>query len=530
MTVFEDLIVELKEENLLEETVISINSQADAAAFGSEEHDFAELIDTDDSFDEPKRPAPAVNGSRPPADASASDSAIEDIAIYQTVEHILTGIERSTLGKEYRGFDELNVKKALHAFQQASADPSTIDFLEATGELRSQVFTWQMSLAERDALIPVSAMRRYCESCQPALSAQALFALARFHRGLPFSEAARGKYEFIVTRLFSRQADGNRRAAICSREEMLSHLRSRFSDSSESYSHLYAGSVDIVPFVAGFDELGEEAKRCATFDDLVAIDYFGRLNLFKESTGEHFFVSEVTASVILCNIKILNRLSNMVEDERRSGSLQGLINRHAAVLDEPMSNATGRTTTLALLAHEEHVEVDEDDEEHEESVPPPPSVNRFDRELLDRRKEPTPKPSSVVKNDKGRTGVLAGFASANRWLLLMTVATVILSVGLYIWANYYTETTVASANVQVVDVANSEFKDFLKEGRISTDTFYAITQPSWDALTRENQEQAVEKIYRTYSPKGCKRVSLINNKGQAVAFASEGKVNVFRQQ
>ena len=52
MTVFEDLIVELKEENLLEETVISVDESAPAVMFAlqpAEEHDFADLIETNDA-------------------------------------------------------------------------------------------------------------------------------------------------------------------------------------------------------------------------------------------------------------------------------------------------------------------------------------------------------------------------------------------------------------------------------------------------------------------------------------------------
>src|SRR6185369_3834446 len=160
------------------------------------------------------------------------------------------------------------------------------------------------------------------------------------------------------------------------------------------------------------------------------------------------------------------------------------------------------------------------------SAPRPADNDRIDRELVERRRTVSQQKPKKAARQKS---FLSGVAQANKWLLVATVLAVALSVALYFWADRYADTSEVATSVQKVDMINSEFKDLLKEGRVSSETFYAITLPAWDGLPRETQEQAVQKIFNTYSQKGCKRVSLINNRGQAVAFASSSRVEVFRQ-
>ena len=525
MTVFEDLIVELKEENLLEETVISVDESAPAGMFAlqpAEEHDFADLIETNDAQTADLEDEKARKQSNRKA-VSQLNEIVEQMATYQTVEHIFGSIQGPGSGNG-GGYDELAAKKALHATQQASADPESPEFENAVEELRSQVAIWQSSLAARDESISVGTMRKYCETCQPALSAQALFSLARFNRSNAFTEGSRRKYEFVVTRLFSRPAEDHKRTPICSREEMLSHLRSRFSDSFESYSRLYSGPVDIAPFVTQLDQFTAEAEHVLDLDQWLSSDFFDRLNDFKETTREHFFVSDVTAAAMACNIVVLNKLADLVLEMRAGGDVSHLPGKYLATSDS-VSNAIARSFDLSILIGDNEEEESEVDVE-EISAPNPASNDRIDRELVERRR---PVNQQKPKKTAGQKSFLSGVAQTNKWLLVATVLAVLLSGGLYFWADQYADTSEVATSVQKVDMINSEFKDLLQEGRISSETFYAITQPAWEGLPRETQEQAVQKIFNAYSQKGCKRVSLINNRGQAVAFASSSRVEVFRQ-
>ena len=533
MTVFEDLIVELKEENLLEETVISVDKLTASAVFtnGSEEHDFADLIDDDaPSFDE----APAETGAaivtgdiekeRARSSSSLQQFASEQIATNQMVEHILASIEQSRFKASESGFDELEAKKALHMFQQASADPSSMEYAEAEAELSAQVSSWQKTLAGRDAELSVEVLRRFCETCQPALSAQALFSLARFYRRLPYSELARGKFEFIVTRLFSKKAEGEKRALICHKDEVLGHLRSRFKDSADSYLSIPGDDEDVKVIVRTFDDFMAEAESATSFKELVDSYFFNRLYTFKESTRKSFFSPSVVAAAIASNLTIGNKLVGLFETERAAGNSARLIEQYSSTQDEDMSRAVGRSLDLVTLLKRDAAE------ESDDAIAVPVKDERMDRELVETRREPAVKATVPKKNKQAGSSSWLAFriGGVNKWLLAATIFITIASVGLYVWANYYGDSIPVSKDVKTIDMTNTPFKDLVREARVSSETFYGITLPAWDTLPKESQEQTVQNLLKSGVDKGYKRVSLINPKGQTVGFAMEGRVEIMR--
>ena len=100
MNVFEDLIEELRDENLLEETVIDVNGSRNAPAtrMARSEGDFA------------------VSSAQPESDAETERDffrkrAIDEISSLQMVEHVLTGVEREYMKIVPNAFDDFNVKK-----------------------------------------------------------------------------------------------------------------------------------------------------------------------------------------------------------------------------------------------------------------------------------------------------------------------------------------------------------------------------------------------------------------------------------
>ncbi|MEP6850749.1 MAG: hypothetical protein ABI999_17965 [Acidobacteriota bacterium] len=530
MTVFEDLIVELKEENLLEDTVITVGIPSKPMfASGQDEDDFADLIDSDSSYDElPHETGSAIVGADAAAPKARENSAvhkfaIEQVATFQIVEHVITSIERDRLNLNTRGFDELDIKKAIHKFQQASADPSTLAFAEAEAELVHEVGIWQENLAARDSDIAVSMMRQHCETCQPALSAQALFSLARFYRSLPYSESARGKFEFLVTRLFSRKGEGETRTVICSKEEMLSHLCSRFRDASDSYSDIPGDDADVMLAVLSFDDFNAEAEGVESFDNLIDVNFFARLFQFKESAGKCFFAPTVAAAAISSNLAIANKLAALVSPEHLANKGTHLLEKYASLYDESISNAVGRTLTLrSLLAEVPAQELEEEDEKNNDSVEKRDET--LHDNIIDLKREA---PIKYASKAPGKPSAMS-FAGVNRWLMAATIVVAVLSSSLYIWANYYADPPAISQGVTTVDLSATPYKDLVKEARLSGETFYGITGPTWDGMTKESQQEALTNMLKLGSEKGFKRISLINVKGQTVGFATDGKINVFK--
>ena len=261
MNIFESFIDELKEENLLEETnkesaasetkagnasgktaladansdkaeknaasVQTANDTATAEAVNSGEpkKDFADFQKT---VDAEKVGAPENNNRATAKEADEAEffrkRAVEEVSGLQLVEHIFSGVERQQKKTIPKPFDDLNVKKALHAFLQVFGDAKSPEHAQAEFQLMQETESWYSALSHRDKLISISHLRGFCEMAKPALSAQALVALARFYRNSPYSEAVRSKFDLIVTRLFSKDLEGEKREITFERDELITHL------------------------------------------------------------------------------------------------------------------------------------------------------------------------------------------------------------------------------------------------------------------------------------------------------------------
>lgn len=121
------------------------------------------------------------------------------------------------------------------------------------------------------------------------------------------------------------------------------------------------------------------------------------------------------------------------------------------------------------------------------------------------------------------------FLAVNKWLLAATILTVISCVGLFFWAEYENQEIKTSTKVVKVNIENSEFKDYLQTARITDETFFGITMDTWENMNTEKKEEFLRKILSVGVQKNYKKVKLINANGKSVGFASEEKVEVYNQ-
>jgi len=107
---------------------------------------------------------------------------------------------------------------------------------------------------------------------------------------------------------------------------------------------------------------------------------------------------------------------------------------------------------------------------------------------------------------------------------------ILASGGLYIWADQTVVNTPTTSDVKVVDLDKSSFKEFIKDGRISRETFYGVTTAGWDQLKKEQKEELLGKILRDGDDKGYKNVSLINQQAKSVGYASSSRIEAIDPQ
>ncbi len=574
MSIFEDLIEELKDENLLEETVIEVHKEKkrtddlQAELNNAENSHFNAAVDSDCShpsvqsfddtgFNEPILTAEVysvneeISATEVVAETSAPivlantdllkdeseaeyiseltnihpevektkmvgsekeyfrKRAMDEVNGLQVVEHVLSGVEREQLKTIPKPHDDLPVKLALHDFLQDGHNTNSTEHAQSEFRLMQETENWYSALSYRDKHITVANLRRYCETSRPTLSAQALISLARFYRNSPYSESVRSKFDLVMTRLFSREVEFEKREFLLNREEMIQQLKILYSD----WSSIQLYSVDeedseILISIMKFEDFITEAENTDSFEELISNDFFSRLRTFKESCNENFFAPHVTAIAIESSIRIGNRYVDLLQKEKENSNIDNLEEKYGFLHDQAISDAAGKTLQLMDLLRERS-----GFGYQEPTVIVEVSVKEQKREQLKVKKKPRNKLFAV-----------------NKWILASTIITIVVCLGLFFWAEYETkETTKVSPSVVKVNVENSMMKDYFQTARISNDTFFGITTAAWENLNGEKKEELLKKILEVGTEKGFKKVHLINLSGKSVGFASVEKIEVYHQ-
>jgi hypothetical protein len=586
MNVFENLIDELKEENLLEETVIE-SQKADRNEYLGEVKINSSLSEPDDlqiegdesekaarlsSSEIPKLPLadllevspgnnsldlseellivgnsefvdeaafvqnfPAVETAERKEDFNEKEfyrkRAIEEVSGLQMVEHVLSGIEREQMKAAPKNYNDIAAKKALHDFLKIAADVKSPEHAQAEFQLMQETETWCSALSHRDKRISVAHLRRYCETTKPPLSSQALISLARFYRNLPLSEPVRSKFDFVVTKLFSKDDGSEKRVLVFSRDELIQHFKDLYAEWSSI--SLYSADDDdsaIVLAALKFEDFTGECAAAESFDELVKTDFFNRLRLFKESTEEVFFAPLVTAAAIECNTRIGNRYVDLIRAERLKNNTEDLQNKYGFMHDQAISDATSKTSQLVELLKEKNASVKKEQPKEparanagdsvKEKVESPAPQNGF----FSAKK--SPKNETERAAEKTRKTERKSLFTVNKWLLAATVIVILVNAALYAFVYFGDAPIPVATDIKKVNLENSSLKDFLKSARISGETFYGITLPSWDALTNAEKEETLKKIISFGADKGFARVHLLDKDGKTVGFASAEKVEV----
>lgn len=547
MNVFEELVVELKQENLLEETVID-----DHLLNGT---DTTHLDRTDEpNKPEDAEPAAEVIQVRPESDVleeqpaelpdvafeSAATTvpdepikvkkgpqfyqkrAIAEVSCLQMVEHVLTGVEREYLRIVPKTYDDFNAKKALNAFLNVAENVESDEHKAAEFHLLHETEAWCSALAERDRDIPVASFRLCCENSRPSLSSQAMLGLARFYRNLPFAEPVRAKFDFIITRLFSRPLDGSKRACLFSREDALTHINTLYGEwSSVPLYEAGEDESDLLLTALSFEDLATEAENASAFDQLIANDFFGRLRLFKESINELFFAPNVVVAAIECNVRVGNAYVELLERERRKMDDESLQSKYAEMQQDAVSDAAARTLDLVDLLRNPPVHLPV----QEASVTEPIAFEPDQTPEI----APTLPVAEAKKAPSGLIGkVVDQVRSINRTLLAVSILMVAASVGIWLWSNY-AEEEISSAGVSQITVEGTFLDEHIKTAKVSQDVFYGLLKPSWDAMPKEKRLEYLQKVFGACKEFNCTQVNLLTKDGKAAAYASATRLDVNMQ-
>lgn len=543
MNVFEDLVEELKEENLLESTFVEGSGTSHVSANGdvlppspplatdfgtvAPEPEVAVSADADEleeiqveteGFDvstesepEPELPlsdVPKITKARSQTDFLRR-RANEEVSSLQMVEHVLAGVEREHLKMVPTPYDDLNAKKALHRFLQSLEIPQNEETAEAEFELLQETQSWASTLAERDSRVSVANLRRFCENSRPALSSQALIALARFYRNGALTDVNLEKFDFVMTRLFSRDAGGEKRRLLFDRSDVVPHIKTLYENwSSVCLYTVEENGREIGELVSTLAGIRTTSDAATTIDDLLASGVFESVRSVKQQSGEYFMVPEVLAAAIETNIHLGNRFVELAEASRKVNTISEIEERFGDQYDHLISAATGKTYLLCDLVSGDANNVRE----------------RINVKFTPVADDPT-KPTTTGVSTKG-TRFLA--FQVNKWLLLAATVLIGISVGLYVWADQMVESNKASIVAEEIDLAGSELAPHLGKAKYTKDTLYPLTEPTWDSLSETEQKQLTAKAFEFAKKKNLSKVSILNYRGRTVAFATANGVELVK--
>lgn len=514
MNVFEDLVEELKEENLLEETVIDLKRAA-AAPGGVDQNDAGLIgigVPTGEGGSNGIHDTDIPQIEKPSSEREFfRKRAIDEVSSLQMVEHVLSAVEREHVKITPVSFDDLEAKKALHRFLQVAGDPRSVEHAETEFALRQETESWSFALFERDQNISVGNIRRFCEESRPLLSSQALISLARFYRNAPFSEQVRGKFDFVVTRLFSRDGTDETRRLLFPKHEMVGHISTLYANWSSIAMYSQAGDqIDVSTAVTRFNEFGVEIESAETFDELLETDFFSRVRLYKEELGEMFYVPEVMAAAVGCNLKIGNKYVRLINLEKSVSDAETVEQKYGYNYDQLVSNAAGKTLLLADLLQL----TDQDQRKDFDAV----DVSDYGK-----------KGESYLPVPGARSGSRFELFGVNRWVMILAFAAIFAGGGIYVWVDKFVADDTSTAVAKPLEIGDADVEKHLRSFRSTNETLYAMTQPTFEVLTEPERKVLLQKVLKLANDRKLEKVNLLNDKGRTIAFASKERVELVAQ-
>jgi hypothetical protein len=80
-----------------------------------------------------------------------------------------------------------------------------------------------------------------------------------------------------------------------------------------------------------------------------------------------------------------------------------------------------------------------------------------------------------------------------------------------------------------VSLDDPELTKYLRTPRASSETLYAVTLPTFDALSNDEKKALLDKLQKFAVTQKLTKVSLLNGQGKAIAYASGERSEVIEE-
>lgn len=144
---------------------------------------------------------------------------------------------------------------------------------------------------------------------------------------------------------------------------------------------------------------------------------------------------------------------------------------------------------------------------------------------VDKTRETLRVPENKVEYKATEAAGRRGLLGISWWLVASFCAVILLSAGLFVYVEYFNPQPI-STKVQKVNLENSVFKDYLVAARINEQTFVGVVAANWADMSAEKKQEILGNLLTVGREKGFAKVLLLDQEGITVGHASESEIIV----
>ncbi len=437
----------------------------------------------------------------------------------QIVDYIFSSIEKKKGSHYPQKFDIAALKKRVKKLIDSKDIKNGAEqLIQEERIVNEEIARWCVVLTQRDKGITGVDLMLYCEQSKPPLNTQAILSLIRFYLELPFSEATRVKLDVLMTMLFSFKVKKGKR--------QLSHppneIKLKLEEYYESFPNVPNFSEEeqrkLKVAVEKFREFVNTAQNARDLDSLISSELHEEIIRFKRQLGESFLEPSVLAAAIECNVLVGNIYTDLLLKKRGLQDTTDVSTKYPVLEEQAFLEAVVHNVNSSDLFDSDTEGIDS-----KEII----DSKETDLELqIKSDSKKAKKVSKPVNTSKARVAIVE-FSSKieHKWLISLLALIVFLGIALYSYVEFFSS-DVKRAAAQTISLENTEFKEYIKIGKVNNELFVGVVTDKWTQLSEDEKRKLVEKLLALGKSQQFNKVYLLNNNGLTVASGADSNIEI----